>query len=64
MPEMCNAGGPGGPVLVIWQLTFSCSLANDLRDLAVMDMADIRENMVLHLMVESPGKPVHDLVSG
>ena len=59
MLEMRYNGATHGFVLVVREIEFSGCILNDLRDLVVMHMAYVRENVVLYLMIQPACKPVH-----
>ena len=51
-------------VFKIRQVEFLSRLLYDLRNIVVMDMTDVREDMMFYLMVQTSGEPIDDSVLG
>src|SRR5690606_2862933 len=64
MSEVRNYGFSGGFVLVIGQIELLCRLFHNFGNVCVVDVADVGEIMMFHLVVEPPGKPVDQFVLG
>src|SRR5680860_664671 len=62
MSKVGDYGFSGSFILVIGQIEFICRSFYDLGNFSVMDMADIRIEVMLYLMVQTPCKPIHQLV--
>src|SRR5690606_8536427 len=62
--EVRNYGFSGGLVLVVGQIELLGRRFHNFGNFCVVHMADVRENMVLDLMVEPSGEPVDQLVAG
>jgi hypothetical protein len=60
--EVSHDGASHRFEFMVWQVAFGGGLLDDIGNFSVMDMADVREQMVLDLMVQSAGKPVDDFV--
>ena len=64
MSEVRNYGFSGSFVLVVRQIKFMGRLFHNFGNFCVMDMADVGEDMVFHLVVEPTGEPVYNAVFG
>ena len=64
MFEVRNYGFSGSFIFVVGQIELLRRLFHNFGNFCVMDVADMRKNMVLHLMVQPPSEPVDDFVFG
>ena len=52
-----------GLEFMVWKVALTRCLFDDIGNLVVVDMADVREKVMLNLVVKSARKPVHDSVA-
>lgn len=62
--QMRGQRRPDRRLAIIRQAKLLRRFFHDGRDLAIVHMADVREEVVLDLVVESAGEPAHDGAAG
>jgi hypothetical protein len=62
LSEVISKRSDHGFVLVVWQIKLFGCVSDYFRNLFVMDMGDVRENMMFHLVIQTSRPEVDKLV--
>ena len=60
--EMIDKSTDHGLVFIVRKIEFLSCVSDDIRDLLIMDMRNVRENMMLYLMVQASREEIHKFV--